>query len=285
MKKKLFYGLLALCFALQAQMCYVSAVTMYSADGREIQVSAKEVEAQRAVGWFTSLPVTMYAADGRELLVSEDEVALYQTLGWYSEPLHTVYAPYDRSLTVPAAEVQAYVNVGWFTTYDEAVYNEVIPKLQEALAVSDYNRVIDLCDDALGRFSESETAFAEDITGTMYAAMDAWRAVAKQPIVFMSTYMTDYYGTPRINIVMRNIGYREISAVDLEFNCCNAFGEPVKYNKYGNSLYNGWANKMEFESLETQTWHWDLYGYSEADMIKNLKLIRVAFSDGTVWYK
>ena len=283
MKKRLLYLLLAICFVLQTQVVFASSVTMYSADGRELIVAESEVEAQKTVGWFTAPPVLMYSADGRQLLVSGDEIELYQNVGWYLEPMSTMYAPFDRTIAVPTWQVQDYVNVGWFTTHDEALYNEIIPQIQYALSVTDYNGAIDICDDALDKFWDYENVFFEDIVNTVYVVMDTWRATVKQPVAAISSYVTDSYGIKQANIVLRNISYKEISAIELEFNCYNTFNEPVKYYGFGSRQFDGYAQQMSFGTLDTQSWHWSLYGYSETDRIKNIKITRVAFADGTVW--
>ena len=67
-------------------MCMIQgayAATMYSLDGRIIEVNDSEIEAYRQVNWFYGKPVTMYAADGRTLYVPNSEVTAYQNVGWY----------------------------------------------------------------------------------------------------------------------------------------------------------------------------------------------------------
>lgn len=286
MKKKMLYCFLVFCFVLQAQLIFAAAagtVTMYSADGRELLVPENEVEAQKTVGWFTAPPVWMYAADGRQILVSGDETEAYQAVGWYLEPMRIVYAPFDRTLLIPAWQVQDYVNVGWFTTYDEALYNEVVPQIQYTLSVTDYNGAIDLCDSALGRFYSSENVFYEDIVSKKYAAMDTWRAVIHQPVAVLSSNVSEYYSIQRAHITLRNISYKPIVALELEFHCYNAFGEPVQYYGIGSSLYEGYIQSMQLDPLETEVWYWDLYGFGEAASINNIKVVRVAFADGTIW--
>ncbi len=258
-------------------------VWMYAADGRQLLVSGDEIEAYKEVGWFRQPPVLMYAGDGRTLYVSEDEVAMYQEVGWYLEPMCTMYAPYDRTVVVPTWQVQAYVNVGWFTTYDEALYNEVIPVIQRAMREKDYSWAISECEYALYNFWEYDSVFYDDIYNNKYAAMDAWRASVKQPVVVTYSYVSDSNGTKQANISLRNISYKTVAAIEIEFNCYNAFMDPVKYYGSGSSLYKGNAQKMYLYTLDTQSWYWKLYGYSDTEYIKNIYVKRVAFTDGTVW--
>lgn len=318
MKKRIIGILLMVCLALQAQCAW--AVTsenmrlMYAADGRELYVAEDEVEAYKQVGWYTAPPVWMYAADGRQLLVSGDEIAAfqevgwylqppvlmyagdgrtlyvsgdeveaYQNVGWYLEPVCTVYAPYDRTFVVPTWQVQAYVDVGWYTTFDEALYNEVVPVIKQAMADGDYNLAVNQCDYALNRFQEYGTVFYDDIWGNRYAAMDAWRASVRQPVVVLSSYVTESNGTETAVLTLKNISYKTVAAIELEFNCYDVFMDPVRYYGSGSSLCRCTAKDMYLFTLGTQTWNWKLYGYNDAEYVRNIYITRVAFTDGTVW--
>ena len=72
-------------------------VTMYSADGRTLQVLPKDIAVYRAVGWHLSEAeaaaeketVTMYALDGRTIVVAPSirlslpkDVPTCERLGW-----------------------------------------------------------------------------------------------------------------------------------------------------------------------------------------------------------
>ena len=60
-------------------------ITLYSLDGRTIDVKESDVEAYLNVGWYRALPETqtLYAADGRTITVLKSEVESYKTVGWY----------------------------------------------------------------------------------------------------------------------------------------------------------------------------------------------------------
>ncbi len=61
-------------------------ITMYSADGRTIDIFDYEVPAYEAVGWYTEPVKIMYAADGRTLYVKTSEIEAYKNVGWYTQP-------------------------------------------------------------------------------------------------------------------------------------------------------------------------------------------------------
>lgn len=88
-------------------------VTMYAADGRTISVASKDVEAYKAVGWYTEPVVLMYAQDGRTLYVEKSRVEAHKAVGWFDQPLTPVYAPDGRTLYVLSKDVEAYKAVGW----------------------------------------------------------------------------------------------------------------------------------------------------------------------------
>ena len=95
-------------------------VIMYAADGRTLYVINSEVEAYKAVGWYTEPFVLMYAADGRTLNVNSAEIEAYKAVGWYTEPVTLMYAADGRTLYVINSEVEAYKAVGWYTTRQAA---------------------------------------------------------------------------------------------------------------------------------------------------------------------
>jgi len=64
--------------------------------------------------------VIMYAADGRTLYVINSEVEAYKAVGWYTEPVTLMYAADGRTLYVINSEVEAYKKVGWYTTRQAA---------------------------------------------------------------------------------------------------------------------------------------------------------------------
>ena len=255
-------------------------VWMYAADGRQMLVSGDEIEAYKKVGWYAQPPVLMYAGDGRTLYVSGDEVETYMGVGWYLEPMCTVYAPYDAQLVIPVRELQAYINVGWFSTYDEALYNEVVPVIQKSLREKDYEAAIDECNYALYCF-EDYNVFYDDIWNTRYAIMDDWRAKVKQPVIVDYSYTSVQNGTTCANIAFRNISRKTVAAIELEFGCYDVFGDPVNY--LGTNVIKANVKDAYLYTLDVKSYYWKLYGRSDTEYIRNIKIKRVAFTDGTVW--
>ena len=118
------FSALLLCILLAFSWAAAGAepeVIMYAADGRTLYVINSEVEAYKAVGWYTEPFVLMYAADGRTLNVNSAEIEAYKAVGWYTEPVSLMYAADGRTLYVINSEVEAYKKVGWYTTRQAAV--------------------------------------------------------------------------------------------------------------------------------------------------------------------
>lgn len=67
--------------------------------------------------------ITLYSNDGKTIDVSEEEVAAYLNVGWFKtleETMQTLYAADGRTVTVFKAEVPACKNVGWYESLNEA---------------------------------------------------------------------------------------------------------------------------------------------------------------------
>lgn len=62
---------------------------------------------------------TLYSLDGRTIEVTDSEVSSYLAVGWFltlAETQQTLYAPDGRTITVFKAEVPAQTKVGWYET-------------------------------------------------------------------------------------------------------------------------------------------------------------------------
>ena len=101
-------------------------VTMYSLDGRAINVDAREVPSYRSVGWYTNINdvrTTMYSLDGRTIEIWKSEVDNYKNVGWYeniSNVKATMYSPAGIIIDVWKSEVDDYKSVGWYDDINDA---------------------------------------------------------------------------------------------------------------------------------------------------------------------
>lgn len=89
--------------------------TMYSVDGRTIELDVGAVQEYKNVGWYSEPVITMYAPDGRTLIVAASAAAEFESVGWYKYPVVIMYAPDGRTIAVSADAVEDYKAVGWYS--------------------------------------------------------------------------------------------------------------------------------------------------------------------------
>jgi len=68
------------------------AHTMYSLDGRNIEVSYDDAQIWRNVGWYDEPVQMMYAPDGRTVVIYKSQVSAWQKVGWYTYPIKKISA-------------------------------------------------------------------------------------------------------------------------------------------------------------------------------------------------
>ena len=105
---------------------YREYMTVYSADGREMDISVLQEPDYKEVGWSESVVLYSYN-DGKftaGISVKPYEIEEYRKQGWYTEEetknTVTMYAQDDagnftRTLVVPERLIDTYRNVGWYT--------------------------------------------------------------------------------------------------------------------------------------------------------------------------
>lgn len=112
MKRCKFLSMFVLLTLLQMQI--VSAVEMYSPDGRTINVHEIEVNAWKKVGWYDYPVTTMYAPDGRAIIINKNDTAVWERVGWFQSPVTIMYAPNGKTAFIANTEIDAYKAVGWY---------------------------------------------------------------------------------------------------------------------------------------------------------------------------
>ena len=111
---------------------YREYMTVYSADGREMDISVLQEPDYKEVGWSESVVLYSYN-DGKftaGISVKPYEIEEYQKQGWYTEEetksAVTMYAAdsagnFTRTLIVPQRLVEAYRAVGWHTEEEKTL--------------------------------------------------------------------------------------------------------------------------------------------------------------------
>ncbi|RXZ79870.1 copper amine oxidase N-terminal domain-containing protein [Paenibacillaceae bacterium] len=90
-------------------------------------------------------------------------------------------------------------------------------------------------------------------------------------------------GYPEADISFRNVTEKTIVSFELTFDCYDAYGDKVNH-LFGNSnRFKAMASQTDMKSGASHTFTWSLDNYYRTAKISNIKVNKVAFSDGTVW--
>ncbi|MEE1223710.1 MAG: serine hydrolase [Clostridia bacterium] len=93
--------------------------TMHNPNGNKISVVESKIQDYKAQGWFMEPPVTMYSSDGRTVFVEPADVEAYKAANWFTEPFVTIYSANGEAASVLKSEVANYCANGWFTEMPE----------------------------------------------------------------------------------------------------------------------------------------------------------------------
>ncbi|MBW7474714.1 hypothetical protein K0T92_08145 [Paenibacillus oenotherae] len=88
---------------------------------------------------------------------------------------------------------------------------------------------------------------------------------------------------PDANIRVENLTEKKIISFELSFSCYDAYNDPVNRSFTKSNRFYGVSNNADLAFGESATFVWDLFSYSSTTKISNIKIDKVAFSDGTVW--
>ena len=135
---------LTIVLALFVPIAKASAITMYSTDGRTIQVEESEAYLYQSVGWYMTREdaelITMYSADGRTISVPRYYHQDYLNVWWYDSAedakIVSMYSMDGREISIVQCQKEAYKQVGWYenlsdvtvTMYDENGYEYTVFK-------------------------------------------------------------------------------------------------------------------------------------------------------------
>lgn len=296
--------------------------TLYSKNGQSIAVSKSEAENYKKSGWceWDELYVTMHAEDGRTLTVWKDKVDDYKKVGWFLSPdeyvtlYHTSYRYFIKKLDVPIAKTNEYIQKGYLDIINEDYVTVLFSADDRKLAVKNtevetykklgwytYKEYLDLKIAPLIKSKQFETAMqtleqAEKtykwsegkqavIKQKEQSLRYSWMKVINSPIAIISSNVTDKYNYPKANITFRNISDKTIVSFDVEFTCYDAYGKvTTDYPWLYNGKFTGRSDRDNIPSNELNTYTWTLYSNERTASIKNVRIVKVAYSDGTTWH-
>ena len=297
--------------------------TLYSADGRTIQINKNEVEAYKKVGWYelNELYVPMYAEDGRTITVWKDSVEDYKKVGWYATRSAVYSIMYDTSrsyyfdkLEIPAAKTNEYIQKGCWDLVTEDYMTVLFSADDRRLAVKNtevqtykklgwytYKEYLDIKIDPLIKSRQFEPAMQTleqakktytwnegkqaVINQKEQSLRYSWMKVINSPIAIISSNVTDKYNYPKANITFRNISDKTIVSFEIEFICYDSYGKvTTDYPWLYNGKFTGISDRDNIPTNELNTYTWTLYSNERTASIKNVRIVKVAYSDGTTWH-
>lgn len=98
-----------------------------------------------------------------------------------------------------------------------------------------------------------------------------------------SAVVKNAYNYSDAEITVTNLTEKRIVSFELSFSCYDAYNDPVNRSFTTSNRFYGKANDISVKMAETYTFTWDLFSFSGTSKISNVKIDKVAFSDGTVW--
>lgn len=138
-------------------------------------------------------------------------------------------------------------------------------------------------------FLESLSEMYRNIVEELEAKLEKQRKqelAANKNVPLRIESSTVNYGTlnyPEAKIVLTNLSHKRIISFELSFSCLDAFNDPAYRFYTKNNRFIGVSNNASMESFSTYYVTWDLFSYSDTAKITNIRIDKVAFSDGTVW--
>lgn len=259
-------------FAKEYGIPFVPATQVAYPDGRTCMVSESERPIYLANGWYETMgqgadAITMYALDGRTQQVATNNVTANQAVGWY------LYPDY---VCAKADQMMEYGNREEAITYLESHLTEEVKAAQGT------------------SFNYTSPITRNDVIGTPNGLKyfekkellcQAWSKAIGSPIAIVKSNIDhNSIGIPEVYITFRNLTGKDISALEVEFTCIDAYG---KVTTDWPSLYNGnFTGYMEDDILKAyteDTYCWTLYSNERTASIRNPHIVRAAATDGTRW--
>lgn len=111
------------------------------------------------------------------------------------------------------------------------------------------------------------------------------------PLIYIeSSVECNSIGTPMAIISFINMDKKSVTAIELDFTCHNAFGEPVSRYGFQSHRFRGIAQQMistngenGIPSKEGYVASWTLYGHNNTTNIRTIRVTRIMYQDGTQW--
>lgn len=218
----------------------------------------------------------VYYPDGRSIMVTQAERELFLANGWYRFPVVTLYAG-DKTTVIAESLVQDYVAVGW--------QDEVCKKADEAIVSGGYEAGVVFMEKILENMSASDPMYSV-YTAKKAKILSNWCATLGDPIAITDCHISyNSINVPEVNITFRNISTKTVTSLEAFWTCIDAYGNvTTDYPYLYNGNYNGWMDGISLAPGESASYYWTMYSNERTASVRNLRMEKCAFSDGTSWY-
>lgn len=231
------------------------AVPIYHDDGTLAEVKPGLVAEYEAQGWHRDATVTMYALDGRTKEVRQRNVAAEQSVGWY---LHTDY-------TIAKAE-----NWAQEGDYSSAVLLVQIEKLN-AQTGNDQTAYSAL----QAKDLELRARWQSSMGGCPLRVHDNTVSITYNSI-----------GIPVVNVSIWNIGNKDIRSFEIKWTCIDAYGNvTTDWPSIHDGTFVGYMEQEILPADGVKTFSWTMNSNERTASVRNVQVVRVAYTDGTVWQR
>ena len=270
-------------------------VTITLPGGPTISVPSYQLEMYKALGWVEGYggKVTVYNTNGEEKEIDEDQLSRYLGAGWsvkssYGTPSSgntekiTVYLYDGSTKTIAKSSLDASKSEGWYPALDESIYAYAAfgagdqPGATQLLENKQYELAFQKVDEAIKKLEGTSSEYVSMLYYLRTVVNDTWRADINSPIALINYNFQNNGDDRYIILEFRNISNSRIKSYKVDFNLCDASGNVFAQSDI---LYN--VDNLDVKPCEAKKAAWAVS--KSSILVKNVKVIEVTFSDGTVW--
>lgn len=238
---------------------------------------------------FTLTPspaVALYADDGRLTAVKPGLVAEYEAQGWHRDTMVTMYALDGRTKEVRQRNVAAEQAVGWYLHTDY-----IIAKAENLFQSGDYaNGVLLVQKEKLSaQINNDQTAYNRFQAKDLELRARWQSSMGGCPLRVYDSLITITYnsiGIPVVNVSVWNISNKDIRSFEIKWTCVDAYGNvTTDWPTIHDGTFVGYMEQETLKADGIKTYSWTMNSNERTASVRNCYIVRVVYTDGTVWQR
>ena len=112
----------------------------------------------------------------------------------------------------------------------------------------------------------------------------AWQKAIGSPIAISGNTIThNSIGIPEVNIQFRNLTMVDVVSFEVKFTCIDAYGNATSDWSHRNGTFAGYMDSDTIPAYGTEVYTWTMYSNERTTSIRNARILRAAFADGSTW--